>query len=131
MTGTGTVTGVELNSPSGLWENIYLHNGTFYVLSSEPSSVFPGTGSIMSAHPTLDDRRPPAGEDRFRHVDRIDARRVMRDGAMLMGGNSVGCISLRILGFPSGWMCLHLGAQCDIERVSGDIRIRMGHLRDV
>jgi hypothetical protein len=45
----------------------------------------------MSGRPTRDDQRPPAGEDRWRYIDRIDARRIMpaADGAVLLPGNSV------------------------------------------
>nr|XP_018262871.1 uncharacterized protein I303_04356 [Kwoniella dejecticola CBS 10117]OBR85029.1 hypothetical protein I303_04356 [Kwoniella dejecticola CBS 10117] len=47
------------------FKNLYLCNGTFIALTSNPSSM-PDVTHIMSAHPTDDNKYPPAGLDRWR-----------------------------------------------------------------
>lgn len=68
-----------------LWENIYLHNGTFHVIST---SSLPEPGYVMSASPDGDDR-PPAGEDRWRVVNRDQAIQLMGKEAVQLSGTSV------------------------------------------
>ncbi|WWC89225.1 uncharacterized protein L201_004143 [Kwoniella dendrophila CBS 6074] len=47
------------------FKNLYLQNGTFLAITSNPSSI-PEVARIMSAHPTDDNKYPPAGQDRWK-----------------------------------------------------------------
>ncbi|WVW83994.1 hypothetical protein I302_106019 [Kwoniella bestiolae CBS 10118] len=64
------------------FKNLYLANGTFLAITSDPSHI-PEVSHIMSAHPTDDNKYPPAGLDRWRVLE------VGKDDLSALGGVAV------------------------------------------
>lgn len=76
-----------------MWENIYLRNGTFLIISSDPASL-PDPGWVMRDTPPEGRQHGPAGEDRWRVIRPEEAEEVLGRVAIKKGGASVGHIAL-------------------------------------
>ncbi|OCF60709.1 hypothetical protein L486_00347 [Kwoniella mangroviensis CBS 10435] len=63
-------------------KNLYLANGTFLAITSDPSHI-PEVSHIMSAHPTDDNKYPPAGTDRWKVLE------LGKDDLSALGGVAV------------------------------------------
>lgn len=72
-----------------MWENIYLYNGTFHIISSDPDSL-PPAGYVMRGTPAGGRQHQAAGEDRWRVISPGEAIEVLGAVAMRKEGISVG-----------------------------------------
>ncbi|ORY35904.1 hypothetical protein BCR39DRAFT_512961 [Naematelia encephala] len=79
------------------FHNLYLHGGTYHFVTTNPSP-FPdiltekGPGYIMTADLGPDDdgrKKPPAGEDRWRVLDPMEAREIFGNVAIRKSGISM------------------------------------------
>lgn len=75
-----------------LFENIFLKNGTFYIVTEDAASM-PIPGRIMCAQPNPkshpDGQHPPAGKDRLDYIHPSDAESVLGKAAIRKSGMSV------------------------------------------
>ncbi|WRT66462.1 uncharacterized protein IL334_003421 [Kwoniella shivajii] len=85
------------------FKNLYLQNGTFLAITSDPSSI-PEVASIMSAHPTNDNKNPPAGLDRWRvlvpgkdDLSGLGGVAIRKDGISMFFNDAKGPVSVSFL----------------------------------
>ncbi|ORY35905.1 hypothetical protein BCR39DRAFT_512977 [Naematelia encephala] len=71
-----------------LWENIYLRNGTWYVVTSHPQSM-PEVGTILCAEPLPERKHIPAGPDRFQYINPSQASEILGKVAVRKAGLSM------------------------------------------
>jgi hypothetical protein len=76
-----------------LWENVYLYNGTFYIITSSPE-LLPPVGHILGDRPDTSRSLRPAKEDRWMVVGMEEAKFVLGTMAMRKGGTTVSGLSL-------------------------------------
>ncbi|RXK39834.1 hypothetical protein M231_02889 [Tremella mesenterica] len=82
---TGYVKGI---AGTTLWENIYLRNGTWFIITPIPQRM-PSVGEIMCDSPLANRQHPPAGEDRLRFLHPNEAMEILGSTAVRKTGLSM------------------------------------------
>ncbi|WWC70090.1 uncharacterized protein I206_104037 [Kwoniella pini CBS 10737] len=113
------------------FKNLYLCNGTFIALTSNPSSI-PDVTHIMSAHPTDDNKYPPAGLDRWKvmtlgqdDLSGFGGVAIRKDGISMFFNDEKGLKSVSFLKhyfhfigevFLGAWRVLTTAGETDLPR---------------